>query len=152
MSTGLGRLLVSLFRQKLARRYTTNVDAYQNYLKGRYSLNKRTTEGITKAIDYFKRVIDLDSSYWLAYAGLAEGYDKAYFCCSMRSMAWKWIPEPLEVAAFYNNLGDKDQAFVWIEKAYQDRSPYLVGLKSSSRVDILRSDPRYDDLVRRVGL
>jgi tetratricopeptide (TPR) repeat protein len=60
--------------------------------------------------------------------------------------------EPLTMVDFYVNLGDKDQAFVWLEKAYQDRSPFLVGLKSSSRVDILRSDPRYDDLVRRVGL
>jgi tetratricopeptide (TPR) repeat protein len=60
--------------------------------------------------------------------------------------------EPLMLVDLYASLGDKDQAFAWLEKAYQDHSPFMVGLKSSSRVDILRSDPRYDDLVRRVGL
>ena len=60
--------------------------------------------------------------------------------------------EPLVLVDFYCNLGDKDHAFWWLEKAYQDRSPFLVGLRSSSRVDVLRSDPRYDNLVRRVGI
>ena len=49
-------------------------------------------------------------------------------------------------------MGEKDQAFAWLERAYKNRNPYLVGLKSSSRLDILRSDPRYADLIRRVGL
>jgi predicted P-loop ATPase len=52
----------------------------------------------------------------------------------------------------YLSLDDKDQAFASLEKAYRDRNPFMVGLKSSPRIDILRSDPRYDDLVRRVGL
>jgi tetratricopeptide (TPR) repeat protein len=60
--------------------------------------------------------------------------------------------EPFEFVNLYLSLGDKDQTFAWLEKAYRDRNPFMVGLKSSPRSDILRSDPRYDDLVRRVGL
>jgi len=60
--------------------------------------------------------------------------------------------EPLTIADFYIRLGDKDQAFAWLEKGYQEHNPFMVGLRSTSRVDPIRSDPRYADLVRRVGL
>ena len=61
------------------KRYTDKVEAYEAYLKGRYFLNKRTPEGITRGIDYFKQAIAIDPNYALAYAGLTEGYDKAYW-------------------------------------------------------------------------
>lgn len=56
------------------KHYTSNVDAYQAYLKGRYYWNKRTPEGIRRSIDYFARAIDIDPNYGLAYAGLADSY------------------------------------------------------------------------------
>jgi TolB-like protein/DNA-binding winged helix-turn-helix (wHTH) protein/Tfp pilus assembly protein PilF len=52
----------------------------------------------------------------------------------------------------YIGLGDKDQAFVWLEKAYQERSNPLALFKVSPTVDSLRSDPRFADLLRRIGL
>ena len=60
--------------------------------------------------------------------------------------------EPMIIVDIYAVMGEKDQAFAWLERAYKDRNPYLVALKSSPRLEILRSDPRYYDLVRRVGL
>jgi TolB-like protein/Flp pilus assembly protein TadD len=59
---------------------------------------------------------------------------------------------PAAIANVYIGLGDKDQAFVWLEKAYQERSYYIAWLKVFPIVDPLRSDPRFADLVRRVGL
>ena len=59
---------------------------------------------------------------------------------------------PAALAFVYVGLGDKDQAFVWLEKAYQERSNYIAWLKVNPIVDSLRSDPRFADLVRRVGL
>jgi serine/threonine protein kinase/Flp pilus assembly protein TadD len=69
-------------RQKLAtgkqhllgRRYTENVQAYHLYLKGRFYWAKRTEEGLYKGIQYFREAIELDPTYALAYAGVAEGY------------------------------------------------------------------------------
>jgi TolB-like protein/Flp pilus assembly protein TadD len=58
----------------LSKRYTDNVEAYQLYLKGRYSSNKWTTEGFRKAIEYYNRAIALDPGYALAYAGIADCY------------------------------------------------------------------------------
>jgi len=49
-------------------------------------------------------------------------------------------------------LGDKDQAFAWLDKVYDERSSYLTWLKVEPLFDPLRSDPRFADLVRRVGL
>jgi TolB-like protein/DNA-binding winged helix-turn-helix (wHTH) protein/Tfp pilus assembly protein PilF len=59
---------------------------------------------------------------------------------------------PAALAYVYVGLGDKDQAFVWLEKAYQERSNYIAWLKVNPIVDSLRSDPRFNDLLRRVGL
>ncbi|HZN00466.1 MAG TPA: protein kinase [Pyrinomonadaceae bacterium] len=61
-------------RKQLARRPTDNVEAYHAYLKGRYCWNKRTDEDVKKAIDYFKKAIDADPTYALAYVGLADSY------------------------------------------------------------------------------
>jgi hypothetical protein len=52
----------------------------------------------------------------------------------------------------YIGLGDKEQAFVWLEKAFQERSNYVAFLKVFPLLDPIRSDPRFNDLVRRIGL
>jgi len=59
---------------------------------------------------------------------------------------------PPALANVYIGLGDKDQAFFWLEKAYQERCNYLAYLKVFPADDPLRSDPRIDDLLQRMGL
>ena len=56
------------------------------------------------------------------------------------------------IAAAYARLGDKNQALAWLEKAYTQHSTELTSLKVSPVYDFLRSDPRFQDLLRRVGL
>ncbi len=56
-----------------------------------------------------------------------------------------------EVASFYAGLGERDKAFAWLEKAYEDRNEGLTLLKVDAQFDNLRSDPRFQDLLRRVG-
>ncbi len=53
---------------------TTNFEAYENYLQGRFFWNKRTQEGFEKAIEYFEAAIEIDPDYAKAYAGLADSY------------------------------------------------------------------------------
>ena len=55
-------------------------------------------------------------------------------------------------AIIYGGLGDKDRAFQWLERSYQDHANELSQLKFDPLLDNLRSDPRFTDLVRRVGL
>ena len=58
----------------LIKSYTDNSEAYQAYLKGRFYWNKRTPGGMRKSIEYFEQAIEKDSSYALAYVGLADSY------------------------------------------------------------------------------
>lgn len=61
-------------QRRLVKRDTTNAEAYQSYLRGRYFWNKRTAEGIKKAIEQFQQAIDRDPNYALGYVGLADCY------------------------------------------------------------------------------
>jgi serine/threonine protein kinase/tetratricopeptide (TPR) repeat protein len=72
MTTALRVRLTGEDEKRMAKSYTTNPEAYQDYLKGRYWWNKRTEEGYDKGIDYFHQAITRDSSYALAYSGLAD--------------------------------------------------------------------------------
>jgi eukaryotic-like serine/threonine-protein kinase len=58
---------------------------------------------------------------------------------------------PLDFAYTYALLGDKDHVLEWLEKAYQERDPWLY-VKAEPRLDNLRADPRFRDLLRRIGL
>jgi serine/threonine-protein kinase len=59
---------------RLVKRDTTNAEAYEFYLKGRYYWNKRTAEGLKKAIEQFQQAIERDPNYALGYVGLADCY------------------------------------------------------------------------------
>jgi serine/threonine protein kinase/Tfp pilus assembly protein PilF len=74
ISDKLRRKLTGEDEKRLAKRSTTNPDAYQFYLKGRYFAEKLSKEGLEKGIDYFHRAIDLDPNFALAYDGLAYAY------------------------------------------------------------------------------
>jgi tetratricopeptide (TPR) repeat protein len=59
---------------------------------------------------------------------------------------------PFAVALTYGILGDKDSAMEWLEKAYEDRDVDLVTVNADPVFDFLHSDPRFQDLRRRIGL
>ena len=61
-------------QQQLARRETTNPEAYQLYLKGLYFTSRFTKDGADKGLDYFRQAIAADPNYALAYQGLADYY------------------------------------------------------------------------------
>ena len=61
-------------QKRLVKRDTTNAEAYQLYLKGRFSWNKYTEEGFRKSIENFKQAVEKDPAYALAYSGLADSY------------------------------------------------------------------------------
>ena len=66
--------------------------------------------------------------------------------------AHRWVA-PYNVAVIYAGLGHKDQAFALLDQAYKDRSYYLpTYLATDARMDSLRSDARFAELRKRVGL
>jgi tetratricopeptide (TPR) repeat protein len=77
---------------------------------------------------------------------------------------WRWILdytreaakeqyiEPLDFALIYAQLSEKDQAFEWLEKAYEARNSRLISLNVRPAWDPLRNDPRFQDLLQRMNL
>jgi tetratricopeptide (TPR) repeat protein len=92
-------------------------------------------------------------------AGLAH----AYATMGKRAEAEKILGEllqqskvtyvsPYMIAVIYSGLGQNDKAFEFLEKAYQERSPDIAYfLKADLRLDSLRQDPRFQDLLRRAA-
>jgi hypothetical protein len=79
--------------------------------------------------------------------------DKTYKVLDeLREMSKQRYVSPYLIAVVYVGLGDKDQAFAWLDKAYQDRYFLLIWLKVEPLFDPLRADPRFADLQRRVGV
>lgn len=69
--------------KKIEERPTENIEAFNLYLKGRFFWHRRTRDDLEKSVTYFRQALDLDSTYALAYAGLADAY---------HIMAWwRWI-------------------------------------------------------------
>jgi len=66
-------------KQKLAKQITSNPEAYQAYVKGRFFQDKWTQEGWKRAIDFFRQAVEKDPSYASAYGGMAESYSMLGF-------------------------------------------------------------------------
>ena len=74
------------------------------------------------------------------------------FLDSLNESAKQGYVSPVSFAVVCAKLGDKDQAFAWLDKAYAERSPWLAYLSSDPDFDNLRSDPRFAALTKRIGL
>jgi TolB-like protein/tRNA A-37 threonylcarbamoyl transferase component Bud32 len=125
------------------------------------------------ALTYWgKRMYPLVIEEWKAYGQLSGDRNESEFASALeqgfRSAGWKGAlskgiearqaqrktgyASPYGIAQLYADLGNKDQAFRWLNTAYQERNDGLVGLKTDFLLDPLRSDPRFAELVRKVGL
>jgi TolB-like protein/DNA-binding winged helix-turn-helix (wHTH) protein len=94
-------------KQQLARHYTENLEAYRNYLQGRYAYCRFTPQGLNQAIEYFNRAIAIDPGDALAYAGLADAYTTASdWVLAPREALPKAEAAARKALAFDDNLAD----------------------------------------------
>ena len=112
----------------------------------------------SQAVPEYQQAVELSQRDFDALAGLAH----AYAAMGKRAEAEKILNElqrqakgayvsPYMIAVTYAGLGQNDKAFEFLEKAYQERSPDIAYfLKADLRLDPLRRDPRFLDLLRRV--
>ena len=116
------------------------------------SANARVEEALAEALKYWELSGLKGRSqlgYFYAVAGKRDEAQK--ILAEMQEMARQQYVPPGIFALIYAGLNDKDKAFMWLEKAYEQRGPGMIGLKTQPRGDSLRSDPRYADLMKRVG-
>jgi tetratricopeptide (TPR) repeat protein len=107
-----------------------------------------------QALAEFEKLPDRRRDVYLAYAHarLGERSQALRLLDELKAPAKQTSVDAFSFAVIYLGLGDKDQAFALLEKAYQERSSSLLDLKVDPLWDPLRSDPRFADLLRRVGL
>ena len=86
-----------------------------------------------------------------AQAVLGQHQEARKFLTTLQEDSRKGYVPSYYFALVYTGLGEKDRAFEWLERAYQERSTVLAYLRLDPRLAPLRSDPRYAELVRRMG-
>lgn len=140
----------------------SGLDLDQTYWYAHYFLGRAYEQKgrLPEAIPEFQRALELEKDNAENWANLGH----AYALSGKRIEALKIIDHlkelsasnyiaPYNVAAVHAGLGDKDQAFAWLDRAYNERSSMLaLYLTNDPRMDSLRSDTRFVELVRRVGL
>ena len=113
---------------------------------------EQAIEASQKAVELSERAPGALGMLGLAYAVAGRKDEANKILNELLDLNQRRYVTPVALVNIYIGLGNKDQAFVWMEKAFQERSNYLVYLKVFPILDPLRSDPRFADLVRRVGL
>jgi len=158
-----GRILLYAGRDDLAiehLRKTLEMDpnfAFVHYILGQAYLRKGA---FAEAIAEFQKAATLSPNIYQYKAGLGQAYARAGKSTEARKLLSELEEQSkqryvsgCEFAAIYAGLGERDQAFAFLEKAYGQRDEKLFGWgKSHPLLDPLRSDPRFTDLLRRIGL
>jgi adenylate cyclase len=130
--------------------------------KGRYAEAIAAFQNAIRLFPGGSSIVEAELAHTYAVSGNREAAQK--IIAELQKLAKsKYIPS-FQIAAIYAGLSasparnaspprtEKDQVFGWLEKAYEERSDGLVYLNADQRFDSLRSDPRFTDLTRRVGL
>ena len=112
-----------------------------------------------KAISEFKEAFRLsgnspETAALLAHAYAVSGSKRQAqdILDNLLELSKQRYVSPYHIATIYAGIGDKDRALKWLDTAYNDRQNLLVFLKHDAVLDNLRADPRFQDLLRRMGL
>jgi tetratricopeptide (TPR) repeat protein len=123
---------------------------------GHYRLRKAEFDA---AIEAFQKAIKAGGGHVLPLTGLGYAYarsgksEKALeVVAELNRLSQNSYVSPVNVATVYAGLGDKDQAFDWLEKAFDVRSRSLAWLNVLPEFDDLRTDQRFKSLSGRIGL
>jgi TolB-like protein/DNA-binding winged helix-turn-helix (wHTH) protein/Tfp pilus assembly protein PilF len=130
---------------------------YQAYwtLGHTYAANKQLDEAIVaaeKAVGLSERAPGALGMLGLAYGLAGRKAEATKILNELLELSKTRYVTPAAFVNVYIGLGDKDQVFVWLEKAYAERSNYIAYLKVFPMLDSIRSDRRFGNLVGRVGL
>jgi tetratricopeptide (TPR) repeat protein len=120
-----------------------------------YLLHEMYREGLSALEKY--SALSRSSAASLALLGYAharsgERQESLQMIDKLKAASKQGFVPALFVALVYAGLEDKDQAFTWLENAYEERFNRLAYLKIEALWDPIRSDPRFGDLLRRVGI
>ncbi|HTF25167.1 MAG TPA: tetratricopeptide repeat protein [Candidatus Limnocylindria bacterium] len=131
-------------------------DPWERTILGWTYEQKRMPE---QAVAEFKRAVEATKGDPFFLAPLGHAYALAgnrreaeKILQTLNDRAKKSYVSPFDLALVYTALGEKDKAFALLDKAAAEHSTFLVYSKWEPRLDPLRSDPRFQDLLKRIGL
>jgi Tfp pilus assembly protein PilF len=115
------------------------------------AMYQEATSELQKAIELAGR-----RPYYLSLMGYVDGLagkraEALRILNELRGFPQSQENSPFLIATVYVGLGDRDRAFEWLDRAYEERFTALIGLKVDPMFDNLRADPRFQDLLRRTG-
>lgn len=117
------------------------------------------TGQIKEAVENLKKSVELSGGATLTLSELGHAYavggdaENAFRVLErLKELSKNRYVSSYEVGLIHAGLGDMDEAFQWMEKAYQERSGWLAYMNVEPRLDCLRQDRRFSDLLRRIGL
>lgn len=130
-----------------------NFPPVQGFLAGSYEQRGKYAEAISVSDNApLRGNTELSSSIGHVYAVSGKKAEAQAMLNELKQLSvHQYVPADT-IALIYAGLGEKDQAFTWLEKAYEDHAFKMCWLKVEPRWDSLRSDPRFQELVRKVGL
>ena len=112
-----------------------------------------------EAIAELRKALDLSEGDTNELAALGHAYAISHqdtearkILDELKERSQQTYVQPSLIAMIYTGLGQKDEAFDWLQKAYEDRAAGLLYLKVDPAFDNVRSDARFTDLMRRLGL
>jgi TolB-like protein/DNA-binding winged helix-turn-helix (wHTH) protein/Tfp pilus assembly protein PilF len=112
-----------------------------------------------QAISEYQKAVDLSQNNPAALAALGTAYGYAgnrdearKVMARLRDASKRHYVSAFDMATVFAGLGDHDSALHWLEKSYADRESQMAFLNITHRLDSLRSDPRFADLLHRMGL
>jgi TolB-like protein/tetratricopeptide (TPR) repeat protein len=158
----VGRLLY------LARQYDRAIsheqktlDVDPRFVAARFRLGQAYVQKakFAEAIAEFQEALTLSPGRARFIAALGHSYalsgrheEARQRISELQDLSRQRYSSPSNIALIYIGLGDRDSAFKWLEKGYEERSSWLVFLKVLPEFDPLRGDPRFLDFLRRVGI
>jgi len=136
------------------------LELYPDALQGWAVLgNALVAQGrLQEAVSAFERCVSIARDSWslaclgFTYYSLGQKDRGDGLLAELMERSKREHVSPDVFAALYTAMGDRDAAFRWLERAFEERSALLFWLKAGVGWDGLRDDPRFHDLVRRLGL
>jgi tetratricopeptide (TPR) repeat protein len=141
-------------------RNALNIDAdfpsFRGILGMAYEFSGRPDEAFAEYLEEFRNSEGAETEQIAAYrqAYVTGGLPAAHRWSARyaEEKAAREHVSPVEIAGYFAHVGERDQAFRWLEEAYEQRDGWLNDIAVDPWFDLLRDDPRFDDLLRRMGL
>jgi DNA-binding winged helix-turn-helix (wHTH) protein/tetratricopeptide (TPR) repeat protein len=157
----LGRIFYfARYYDQAIKHYREVLDLEPGFLPGYFRLGQAYTQKgmYREAITEFRKAIPFTGDDPEAIAALAHAYalsgqtDRARKLLNkLRALSLQRYVSPADLAIIYVGLEEKDKAIEWLQNSYADRSAWLIGIKVEPMLDNLRADPRFVELMRRIG-